>query len=197
MQTTLSDEALLQKISAQDVDAFSQLYDRYSAVVYQLILRIIRERTIADELLQETFWTIWKNADQFQHRGAVAAWLMRIARNKCLDELRRQKARPQPAKLSAPDNHAILTAKPDQSVKIEESVASSWMQQRLHGALADLPEEQQVCLKLSYFDGMSQREIAEHLGIPLGTVKTRIRLGVEKLEHLLKHDLSGLGKHER
>jgi RNA polymerase sigma-70 factor (ECF subfamily) len=188
MHTSISDETLLRNISKHNSEAFSQLYDRHAAAIYQLILRIVREPATADDLLQETFWSIWQKADQYQERGSVAAWLFRVARNNCLDELRRQKARPQPANLTESENRAVLAAKPDKKLQIEEMIANEWMRQRLHKALDELPEEQRNCIQLAYFKGMSQRQIAEHLSIPLGTVKTRVRLRVEKLEGLIEQE---------
>lgn len=179
---------LLRNISNHNSEAFSQLYDRHAGAVYQLILRIVREPTVADDLLQETFWSIWQKADQYQQRGSVAAWLFRVARNNCLDELRRRKSRPQAANLSESENRAILAAKPDKKVQVEEMISNEWMRQRLHKALEALPDEQRKCIQLAYFKGMTQRQIAENLSIPLGTVKTRVRLGVEKLEGLLERE---------
>jgi RNA polymerase sigma-70 factor (ECF subfamily) len=185
MQTSSSDEMLVIGISKHNSEAFSQLYDRHAAAVYQLILRIVREPAVADELLQDTFYSIWQKANQYEQRGSVAAWLHRVARNRCLDELRKRKSRPQSANLSETENRTILNTKPDRKPQIEEMVAGKWMHQQLHVALEELPREQRDCIHLAYFKGMSQRQIADHLSIPLGTVKTRIRLAVEKLENLL------------
>lgn len=186
MQAQIADETLLQQIMQRNTDALSVLYDRYAQTVYHLILRIVREPAVADELLQETFWHVWQKADQFQERGSAAAWLCRIARNMSLDELRRQKARPQSLDLSDQEYQAVLVNRPDQSIRVEEAVEQAWTRQELRQALDQLPAEQRLCLELAYFQGMSQREIAAHLDAPVGTVKTRVRLGIEKLEHLLR-----------
>jgi len=186
MQAQITDETLLQQIMQHNTEALAALYDRYAQTVYQLILRIVREPAVADELLQETFWQVWQKAEQFQERGSAAAWLCRIARNMSLDELRRQKARPQSLALSEQEYEAAFANRADQSRRVEEAVDHAWTHQRLRQALEQLPAEQRLCLELAYFQGMSQREIAAHLDTPVGTVKTRVRLGMEKLEHLLR-----------
>jgi RNA polymerase sigma-70 factor (ECF subfamily) len=91
----LSDEILLQRVAQQDAAALEELYDRHAQVIYNLIMRIVRETTLAEELLQETFWQVWRQADKFRGEGTAVAWLYRIARNKSLDQLRRQQVRSQ------------------------------------------------------------------------------------------------------
>lgn len=177
-----ADETLLQQICNRDSAALAVLYDRHAQTVYNLILRIVREPANADELLQDTFWQVWQKADSFQH-GNVAAWLYRIARNKSLDWLRRQKVRP-PITLSldGPDAMTPLLSSP----LVEQTVAQSWQQQEVHQVLASLPPEQRHCLELAFFEGLSQRQIAEHMQTPLSTVKTRIQMALNKLERGLR-----------
>ena len=187
MHTFESDKIVLDEIAQGSSDALMLLYDRYSQTIYQLILRIVHDGTVADELLQETFWTVWQKAEQYDSTGSVAAWLSRIARNKSLDELRRQKARPRPSLAHDSDeNQTRLEAEPDHAIKVEETVANNWLRHQVQTALAELPEEQRMCLELAYFNGMTQREIASHTDVSVGTVKTRVRLGLEKLERLLR-----------
>lgn len=182
-----SDEELLQLIIQQNQDALAALYDRHAQVVYNLIMRIVRNLAIADEILQETFWQVWQKAGEFSGRGAVAAWLYRIARNKSLDQLRRQKARAQPVETTSQEDEAALWDQLEADhITVEKVVARRWDQRYLRQALAEIPPEQRLCLELAYFEGMSQQRIAEHTQTPLGTVKTRLRLGLTKLEDIFR-----------
>lgn len=176
-----SDEQLLQLISRQDLLAYETLYNRHAQIVYNLLNRIVRDVTTAEELLQETFWQVWQKAGQYAEKGAVAAWLYRIARNKALDQLRREKARPRAMEneLGTFDQLALHES-------AEQTTAERLQRQEIYQALENIPGEQRVCLELAYFEGMSQREIAEYMQTPLGTIKTRMRIGMEKLERLLR-----------
>ncbi|MBX3052239.1 MAG: sigma-70 family RNA polymerase sigma factor [Caldilineaceae bacterium] len=181
--TKLSDEELLARTVAQDVQAFEALYDRHAKTVYSLILRVVRDPEAAEELVQESFWQVWRKAEQFNGNGAVGAWLSRIGRNKALDHLRRLKARPQ-SDGSVPETLERIPA--PESRQVEAEVSRSWDRQHLQEALAAIPDEQRRCLEMAYFDGKSQREIAEVMGMPIGTIKTRVRIGLEKLERSLR-----------
>ena len=181
-----SDEELLQLIAQRDANALSEIYDRHAQTVYNLIMRIVKEPAIAEDLLQETFWQVWQKAETFSRRGVVAAWLYRIARNKSLDHLRRQKARPVKRN---PISSQIELNEPPQNVhltSVEIDVQRTLQRQRVQDALASIPPEQRQCLELAYFDGMSQRQIAEYTDTPLGTIKTRVRQGLKKLERILR-----------
>ncbi len=184
-----SDEALLQLIAQRDAAALEALYDRYAQTVYNLIMRMVQDPAIADELLQETFWQIWQacGQNQFRGEGVPAAWLFRIARNKSLDQLRRQKTRPQPLEIhSEEDEQEVWDQLTDPEAQVEQVTERAWDRQYLRQALAKIPAEQRLCLELAYFEGMSQRQIAEYTAMPLGTIKTRLRMGLEKLERILR-----------
>ncbi len=187
-----TDEALLQQVAQQDVAAYEILYDRHTQIVYSVILRIVRQPARAEELLQETFWQIWRGADSYRGEGAAVAWLLRIARNRALDELRRQKARPQPDETTADEAGRVdqLERAMAQAAPLEDAVATAvtrrWNQQQVQLALAQIPADQRICLELSYFEGYSQREIADYLALPIGTIKSRMRIGMEKLEYQLR-----------
>jgi RNA polymerase sigma-70 factor, ECF subfamily len=183
-QTT--DEVLLRQVAQRDTNALAALYDRHAQTVYNVIARIVQEPALADELLQDTFWQIWQKAGEYQGSGAAAAWIYRIARNKSLDQLRRAKTQPQA--ISAESAHevglfATLTSVAD---TVEHIAAQSWQQQDIHRALSNIPEEQRASLELAYFEGLTQREIAERMQVPMGTVKTRIKMGLEKVERFLR-----------
>lgn len=184
-----SDEALLQLITKRDAAALGTFYDRHAQTVYNLIMRIVRDSAIADELLQETFWQVWQASGQGQFRseGPALAWLCRIARNKSLDQLRRQKARPQPIITESEEAEELLWDELVISdVAVERVAERAWDWQYLRQALSRIPSEQRLCLELAYFEGMSQRQIAEYTATPLGTIKTRLRMGLEKLEYILR-----------
>jgi RNA polymerase sigma-70 factor (ECF subfamily) len=182
------DEVLLQLIAQRDATALETLYDRYAQTIYNLIVRIVQNPAIADELLQETFWQVWQAGGQGQFRGegAAAAWLCRIARNKSLDQLRRQKARPRPVETRSDEDEERLWNQFIADVEVERQTEHSWDRQYLRQALDRIPSDQRLCLELAYFEGMSQRQIAKHTDTPLGTVKTRLRMGLEKLEYILR-----------
>lgn len=181
-ESSLTDEGLLARILQQDSTALELLYDRHAQTVYSLLLRIVRDQAVAEELLQETFFQVWRKAEQFQGNGAVAAWLYRIARNKALDQLRRQKVRPQV--VSDEQDGFDDPAAPGQNV--EQQVDQGWDREHIRQALAQIPEEQRMCLEMAYFEGMSQRQISDYTRTPVGTIKTRIRMGMNKLERLLR-----------
>lgn len=187
-----SDELLLKQVAQQDVAAYETLYDRHSQTVYSLILRIVRQSDRAEDLLQETYWQVWRNADAYRGEGAAMAWLMRIARNRALDDLRRQKARPQSTEMGgeATDSNLQLERMAAQSTPLEDTVSATvtrrWNRQQVQLALTEIPPDQRICLEMSYFEGLSQREISEQLSLPLGTIKSRMRIGMEKLEYQLR-----------
>jgi RNA polymerase sigma-70 factor (ECF subfamily) len=178
-----SDETLLRLIHQKDMSAFAVLYERYAAVVFTVLVRLVRDPSVAEELQQETFWHVWQKAAQYGGTGLVVAWLLRIARNQALDELRRQNARPR-AGWEARDalKHLPLHWYPNTEREIEQR----WLHQHVAWALDQIPAPQRQCLELIYFDGLSQREIAERTHTPLGTIKTRVRCGLAKVERLLR-----------
>jgi len=177
-----SDEMLLQLVNGKDLWAYEILYARHAQSLYSLLIRIVREPTTAEELLQETFWQIWQKSEQYSEKGSVAAWLHRIARNKGLDQLRSTKARPS----TTNDLRTVEQSTAYAYASAEQAVEQRLKQQHVVQALESIPSEQRVCLELAYFEGMSQREIAEHTSTPLGTIKTRMRIGLEKVERLLR-----------
>jgi RNA polymerase sigma-70 factor, ECF subfamily len=184
--TVLTDEALIERIIARDAQALDALYDRHAQTIYNLILRIVHQSDIADDLLQETFWQLWKKAGEYGGQGAAAAWLYRIARNKSLDQLRRQKARPQPVVTSSEEEETVIWSRLEApGSEVETVVERRWERQQVRKALQSIPAEQRLCLELAYFEGMSQSQIADYTETPLGTIKTRIRTGMQKLERLL------------
>jgi RNA polymerase sigma-70 factor (ECF subfamily) len=178
-----TDEALLRLIRGKDIRAYERLYDRHAQVVYNLVMRIVRDPASAEELLQEIFWQVWQKAEQYEGTGPAGAWLYRVARNRALDYLRHQQARPQRA---GTEIETLERSPRYYASSAESEVEQSWRRQQVMQALESIPGEQRLCLELAYFEGMSQREIAERTQTPLGTIKTRMRIGMEKLERILR-----------
>jgi RNA polymerase sigma-70 factor (ECF subfamily) len=173
-------------IAQRDVGALEALYDRHAQTTYTVIMRIVRDSAVAEEVLQDTFWQVWRKAAEFRGGGVAAAWLFRIARNKSLDQLRRQKSRAQAELPGLAEEHGGWSPAITIDFSVEQAVEQAWKRQSVRRALGDIPAEQRHCLELAYFEGMTQREIAERVGMPVGTIKTRIRLGLEKLERVLR-----------
>jgi RNA polymerase sigma-70 factor (ECF subfamily) len=188
----LSDEALIAHVARGDTLALEQLYSRYSRVIYGLALRMLGGAEQAEDVVQETFWRVWRRAGTFQSgSGQFAPWLFGIARNLCIDELRRRRARP----VTGPGEDDTLLAIPDTQPAMDDLTWDAERRRLITSALSELPPDQRQVIELAYFAGLSQREIAEHLSNPLGTVKTRVRLALQKLKGLLQHQ--GIGLEDR
>lgn len=177
------DEQLIMRVAAGDRRAFETLYDRYAATVFGVTMKMLGDRELAEDAVQEIFWRVWKRAASFDRSRAFAPWLFGIAHNYCIDELRRRRVRPQ--QVFEDDEHPILGDIPDEADVGEAAVLTDQRRIVLE-ALDQLPEEQRQALLLAYFGGLTQQEIAQKLGNPLGTVKTRMRLGLQKLRTLLQ-----------
>lgn len=182
-ETRAEDDELIRRVALGDRQAFEALYDRYAPAVFGVALRMLGEREIAEEAVQEIFWRVWQRAASFDRSRAFAPWLFGIAHNYCIDELRRRRVRPQP--VYEDDEHPVLSDIPDEA-DVGETAALSDQRRIVREALDQLPDEQREALLLAYFGGLTQQEIATRLGNPLGTVKTRMRLGLQKLRALLQ-----------
>ena len=182
----VTDNDLLHAVSRGDESALAAIYDRYRLILFGLVLRILNDRQEAEDILQETFVQIWRRAGDFdESRGRVFTWLVTIARSRALDRLRALSSRARVADEAAQlPRYEVGDASTD-ALRSEQSTI-------VRRALAELPEEQRRTLLLAYFEGLTQTEIAERLGDPLGTVKTRMRLGLIKLKELLRDRSRGL-----
>jgi RNA polymerase sigma-70 factor (ECF subfamily) len=177
---TVPDSKLLERIARRDGAAFDELYRRYASPVLGLALRRTRERGRAEDATQEVFTAVWRSAGTFDPtRGRATAWLFTIARNVLVDGYRRQSEQPIP---TAPDS---VDSAPGPDVAAE----TSWLSWRVHRALAELPEAERILIELAYWGGLSQSEIAARLDLPLGTVKTRTRSGLNRLAGELEEEL--------
>ncbi len=171
---------LIGQIARGDGDAFARFYDRHAALVFSFAARLVRARPEAEDLLQEVFLQVWRQADSYRgERGSPEAWLLTMTRSRGIDKLRSIRRRSE--KMLAVDE--VQEGLRDGIVP--SGGAQSEAKLAVSGALAELPDAQRRVLELAYFDGLTQTEIAARLGEPLGTVKTRIRAGLERLRGFL------------
>jgi RNA polymerase sigma-70 factor, ECF subfamily len=183
-----SDSELIRRASEGDALALEVLYDRYSRVVYSFALRIVADPQLAEEILQEVFFRAWQQGGTFQSsRGTLITWLLSITHNLSIDEVRKRRRRPQKADAEDPD--VVLAGIADQSQDVEEEVWLGSVRDTIASALVQLPPAQRQAIELAYFQGLTQREISELLGEPLGTIKTRMRLGLLKLREQLGNQI--------
>lgn len=174
--------ALIRRIATGDQGALAELYDSTSRQVYGLVLRILSDTGAAEEVTLEVFTQVWKRADSYDlSRGTPTAWLCTMARSRAIDRLR---SGAQERRRAEPLESVSATAASD-SVDPETSAADAERRIRVRAALDSLPVEQREAIELAYFGGYSHSEIAEQLGHPLGTVKTRIRLAMVRLRETL------------
>jgi RNA polymerase sigma-70 factor, ECF subfamily len=172
-----ADIALIERIVARDERAVADLYDRHNRLLFGLILRILRDRAEAEEVLQEVFVLVWTRAGTYNVAlGSPAAWLVRVARNRAIDRLRANSVR----------LRGMESAPMPEAVESPESRASTSEQQRaVVRALDALPPDQRELIEQAYYLGLTQSELADRFKLPLGTVKTRIRSGMQALRQRL------------
>lgn len=174
-----SDEALVARVCERDTAAFAALYDRHAPAVYALAAHVLGDSE-AEEIVQEVFLRVWNKADRFQPaRGSFRVWLMSIARHRTLDELRRRDR--QRHVEVAEEVDLLLAGAADRVAGVEDLASASERDRAMLRSLGRLPAEQRRVLVLAYFGGLSQTAMADQLGWPLGTVKKRLRLGLQKL----------------
>lgn len=181
------DAALVARLAGGDEEALGALYDRYGRAVYSLALRIVHDGATAEEVTQEVFVRLWRSAAGFDPaKGKVLTWLLRITHNLALNEIRRQKSRPVAAAGFDWEVDGALLA--DSDVGVDPAAVAGMREQAtlVRRALTQLPEAQRKAIELAFYGGFSQAEVAEALGEPLGTVKSRIRAGMQRLAELLR-----------
>lgn len=170
------DEAdLARRLVEQDQRALSELYQRFGGLVYSVALRVVQNSTLAEEVTQDTFLKVWHQPESWDPaRGKFTSWLLTIARYTAIDRLRKEQRRPLQNALELDEVRVGKRGLMDDE---------TWLDGRILRSLMDrLPPEQVQVIELAFFQGMSHSEMAEHLGLPLGTIKTRVRLGLQKLK---------------
>jgi len=187
----LSDEILVAHVARGDSAALETLYERYASTVLGISLKIIGDQAVAEDVLQETFWRVWRHAASFQAQlGSFTSWLFRITRNLAIDMYRQRSTRP--PSLDTVDDGSEFDQIPDPTANVAEQAQSSLRYQQVRKALATLPMLQRQVIEMAYFSGMTRQEIAEATGEALGTIHTRARLGLQKLRlELEKQEFEG------
>ena len=180
-------------VERNDADAFAVLYDRHGGAAYSLAHRIVGDSAIAEDVTQEAFLSVWRSGARFDAaRGSVRSWTLGIVRNRAIDALRRASG---PAPKLDLDDDAALESRPSDELTDSQAIRRE-TSRRVQGALRELPAEQSEVIGLAYFGGFTHSEIADMLGMPLGTVKGRMRLGLEKIRVTLAERMGAEGPSE-
>ena len=188
--TEIPDDELVHRMQLGDTAALEALYGRYARVVFSFSLRIVGDGPTAEEVLQEAFVRAWRQASAFQSvRGSFASWLLSITHNLAIDEMRRRQRRPK--RVDGVDISDVTYGLIDEATNVEEAAEALITRENVKVALATLPDAQRLAVELAFFSGLSQREIAAVLHEPLGTIKTRLRLGMQKLKVALATEWDG------
>jgi RNA polymerase sigma-70 factor, ECF subfamily len=178
--------ALVQQVALGNEGALAELYDRTNSIVYGLAVRIVGDPSHAEDIALEVYLQVWRTAGTYDSaRGNVSSWLITLVRSRAIDWLRSRKAREASVEQG-------LEELRDSRPSPEDSIIEAGRARRVQTALADLPPNQRQAIELAYFSGLSHSEIASRSGLPLGTVKTRIRLGMLRLREFLRPNAAGL-----
>lgn len=173
----LSDEALLALASRADENALGELYDRYGRVAYGLALRIVRDRALAEDAVQEAFLAVWRSAGAFlAEQGKPSTWILTLVHRRAVDIVRREERR---------RADPLVDFVPTTGEATDEEAWLRAQRQVVQEALRKLPPEQREAIELAYYGGFTQSELAEKLGLPLGTIKSRMFAGLKRLRELL------------
>jgi RNA polymerase sigma-70 factor (ECF subfamily) len=176
---TASDVELVALLRAQPAAGIAALYDRYGRLIFSMALRVVQDRGAAEEITQDVFMRCWRNLDRYQpSQGSLAAWMLSITHNRAIDELRSRRGKDMRREIS----DDILQPQAAIDPGFEEALLRGEIQQ----ALQTLPVAQRDVIELVFWNGLTRREIAERLSLPLGTVHTRLRLGMDKLREALR-----------
>jgi RNA polymerase sigma factor (sigma-70 family) len=178
----LRDGQLVELVAQKDAGALEALYDRYGRAAYSLARRILTEETLAQDVVQEVFLSLWRDARRFDAgRGTVATYLLSMTHHRAVDVVRREENL---RRWRTSDEG--LELEPDPKARVEDEVEASDRRPEVRAALAELPAAQREALLLAYFGGYTQREVAALVGVPLGTVKTRMAAGMRKMKEALQ-----------
>ena len=178
----LQDGQLVALVAERDGGALEALYERYGKVAYSLARRILADEALADDVVQEVFLSLWRDAGRFDPgRGTVATYVLSMTHHRAVDVVRREENLRRRR-----TTDAVLEFEPDRQPGVEAEAEAAERRTRIRAALAELPEAQRTALALAYFGGYTQREVASLVGAPLGTVKTRMAAGMRKLKEALE-----------
>jgi len=175
----MADSDLMSRILKRDQSAFASLYDRYGGLVYSLARHVLQDNGMAEEVVQDVFLKVWQQAITWdEQRGKLISWLLTMTRYTAIDRLRKEQRRPLRASSSIENLYDLLpdTDNADEDLHLDSTT--------LQNMMSMLPDEQREMLRLAFFQGMSHSEIADQTEIPLGTVKTRLRLGMQRLRQM-------------
>ncbi len=182
-----ADHILVQRIVQREEAALAEIYDRYASLVYAVALRVLREATAAEEVLQDTFHRLWRVAERFDPaRGSLPAWLAVAARHRAIDRLRQREPFPAMAGQGRPHADEDVEGRGGAAeirlpFDLEEEVSRNRLFERVRAAMERLPEGHRTVIELAYFEGLTHTELARHMGEPLGTIKSRLRSAVISL----------------
>ena len=177
---------MLQRIVDKDRDALDILYSRYVTSVYSMALHMLKQPPLAEEVTQDVFLNVWLKAASFNsERGQPRSWIMSVAHHRVIDVIR---SRRRTTSVTDPEGYDTLERLPSGGASVETQVERNLDRERIGRALATLPDSQREVIVLAYFEGYSQSEMAELLSLPLGTIKTRVRLAMQKLRTVLQEN---------
>ncbi len=180
----LSDEALVAQIARGDEQALGAFYDRFGRTVFSLALRVVRNAQVAEEATQEAFLAVWRSADEYRaSRGSARTWLLTIAHRRAVDRVRYEQRR---VAANEPLDDTTQAQIRETLPSAEDEAWVVFERERLVRALAQIPDAERELIELAYFDGYTQSQLAERLGLPLGTVKRRTFTGLRRLRELLE-----------
>lgn len=183
----MEDEAVIHRVVGGDHGALGALYDLHGRLVYTLALRIVGDPAEAEEVVQDVFLQVWRGAARYdKSRATVAGWLLMMARSRAIDRVRARQARP----IGTAASEIAFASLPDAAAGQEARAITSQACERLTAALRELPDAMRAAIELAYYEGLTQSAIAERLGEPLGTVKTRVRTALQKLRLAMGQDAS-------
>ena len=175
----LSDEALVALVARADGDALAELYDRVGRIAYGVALRVLRDERLAEDAVQEAFLQVWRSAATFRaERAKASTWVLTLVHRRAVDLVRREERR----RAEPLTDDSVLGAAPEAT---DEAAWLRFERERVRAALAQLPDVQREAIELAYYGGFSQSELAEKLGVPLGTIKSRMFTGLARLRELL------------
>lgn len=175
----LSDEAVVALVARRQDSALAELYDRYGRIAYGLALRVLRDGALAEDAVQDAFLAVWRGADRFvPERGSASAWLLTLVHRRAVDLVRREERRRADPLPEVETSSSERGADDDAMLRLER--------ERVVGALQQLPDPQREAIELAYYAGFTQSELAERLGVPLGTIKSRMSAGLTRLRDLLR-----------